>query len=104
MSIKLSDLALQDLEEVRRYTLKHWGREQWLRYYRGLVSAFEQIEQFPQLGRPRDLFLQGMRSVNYEKHIIFYAPIRAAGGAIVVLRILHQQQHLPALTYYEDIE
>ncbi|RWR29900.1 type II toxin-antitoxin system RelE/ParE family toxin [Sinirhodobacter populi] len=104
MAIRLSNLAMQDLEEVRQYTVKQWGREQWLRYYRGLVATFEQIEYSPNAGRSRDLFLPGMRSVGYGKHIVFYAPIEAAGGAIVVLRILHQKRHLPALIYYEDIE
>lgn len=104
MAIRLTDLARQDLEEVRRYTVERWGREQWLRYYRGLVAAFERIEQAPQSGRPRDLFRPGMRSISYGKHIIFYAPIKAAGGAVVVLRVLHQRRHLAALSYYEDIE
>ncbi|MFC0218857.1 type II toxin-antitoxin system RelE/ParE family toxin [Pseudochelatococcus lubricantis] len=104
MVIRLSNLAMQDLQEIRQYTVEQWGREQWLRYYRGLVTAFDQIERAPNAGRPRDLFLPGMRSVSYQKHIIFYAPIEAARGAIVVLRILHQKRHLPALTYYEDIE
>lgn len=104
MSIKLSDLALRDLDEIRQYTIRQWGREQWLRYYRGLVSAFEQIEHAPESGRPRDLFLPGMRSLSYGRHIIFYAPIRSAGGRTVILRILHQKRHLPALIYYEDIE
>lgn len=104
MAIRLSGLARQDLEEVRRYTIRQWGREQWLRYYRGLVSTFEQIEQSPQAGRPRDLFVPGMRSVSYGKHIIFYLPVKAAVDAVVVLRILHQRRHLPALVYYEDIE
>lgn len=103
MAIRLSNLAMQDLEEVRQYTVKQWGRGQWLRYYRGLVAAFEQIERLPNAGRPRDLFLPGMRSVSYGKHILFYAPIEAAGDAIVVLRILYQKRHLPALIYYEDI-
>ncbi|AFK53945.1 type II toxin-antitoxin system RelE/ParE family toxin [Tistrella mobilis] len=104
MSIKLSDLALRDLDEIRQYTIRQWGREQWLRYYRGLVSVFEQIEHAPEAGRPRDLFLPGMRSVGFGRHIIFYAPIRSAGGRTVILRILHQKRHLPALIYYEDIE
>ncbi|ABC21503.1 type II toxin-antitoxin system RelE/ParE family toxin [Rhodospirillum rubrum] len=104
MPITLSDLALKDLEEIRHYTVRQWGREQWLRYYRGLVSTFERIEQSPESGRSRDLFLPGLRSISYGKHSVFYAPIAAAGGAIVILRIVHQKRHLPALTYYEDIE
>lgn len=62
------------------------------------------MEQSPQAGRPRDLFAPRMRSVNCGKHIIFYMPTKAAGGAVVVLRILHQRRHLPALVYCEDIE
>lgn len=104
MAIKLSDLARQDLEDIRRYTIEAWGRDQWLKYYRGLVAALESIEVNPTIGRNRDLFRQGMRSIGYGKHIIFFAPIAAAGGAPVIIRVLHQKRHLPALSYYGDIE
>ena len=104
MAIKLSDLARQDLDDVRRYTIETWGRDQWLSYYRRLVTAFELIEVNPTAGRNRDLFRKGTRSINYEKHIIFFAPVEAAGGAPVILRILHQRRHLPALVYYEDLD
>jgi len=36
--IRLSRQARADLEEIRRYTVKTWGRAQWLRYYRGLAD------------------------------------------------------------------
>jgi toxin ParE1/3/4 len=72
MAIKLSNLALQDLEDIRRYTVESWGRDQWLKYYRGLVAAFEEIQTNPDRGRNRDLFYEGMLSCNYEKHVIFY--------------------------------
>lgn len=104
MALKLTDLARQDLEDIRTYTVERWGREQWLSYYRGLVRAFEQIETQPMSGRSRELFRKGMRSVNYGRHIIFFAPVAAAGGAPVVLRILHQRRYLPALVYYDDLD
>ena len=102
--MKLSHRARQDLEEIRTYTLERWGRAQWLDYYRGLVDMLEKIEASPMSGRSRDLFRKGMRSVNYGRHIIFFSTVEAAGGAPVVLRILHQRRHLPALVYYDDLD
>ncbi len=104
MTVKLSHLARQDLEDMRTYTLKRWGRAQWLDDYRGLVHALEAIETNPMSGRSRDLLRKGMRSVNYGRHIIFFSPFDAAGGAPVVLRILHQRRHLPAIVYYDDLD
>lgn len=104
MALKLTHLARRDLDEIRRYTVEQWGQEQWLTYYRGLVAVFERIEADPMTGRNRDLFLEGMRSVSYQRHIVFFAPIAAAGHAPVVLRILHQRRHLPAMVYYDGLE
>lgn len=104
MTLKLSHLARQDLEDIRAYTVKRWGRAQWLDYYRGLVDALEKIEANPMSGRSRDLFRKGMRSVNYGRHIIFFSPVDAASGEPVVLRILHQRRHLPAMVYYDDLD
>lgn len=104
MTIRLSRLARQDLEDIREYTLQHWGRDQWLRYYQGLVAAFERVSLDPMSGRSRALFGAGMRSLPCGKHLIFFAPIEAAGGAPVILRIVHQSRYLPALSYYDDLD
>ena len=103
MTIRLSRRARQDLDDIRRYTIETWGRAQWLIYYRGLVCAFEAIAGNPDGGRDRRLFAAGLRSVNYRRHVIFFARIDAAGGEPVILRIVHQRRHMPALVYYEDV-
>jgi len=104
MLLKLTHLARQDLDDIRSYTVERWGRAQWLTYYRGLVHTFEQIAVNPMAGRNRDLFRKGMRSISYGRHIIFFSPIDAAGGELVILRILHQRRHLPAMVYYDDLD
>ena len=104
MTIRLSRLARRDLDDIRRYTLETWGREQWVKYYRVLVSAFEGIMANPDAGRDRSLFAAGMRSVNYGRHVIFFARIATAGNAPVILRIVHQRRHMPALVYFEDLD
>ena len=104
MAIRLSRLAQRDLDEIRRYTVDTWGRAQWLKYYRGLVRAFEAISPDPDGGRDRSLFAAGLRSVNYGRRVIFFARIAAAGDAPVILRIVHQRRNMPALVYFEDLE
>lgn len=104
MSIKLSRQARGDLDDIRAYTIEIWGRDQWLQYYRGMVAAFERISASPMSGRSRDLFGPGMRSLTYQKHLIFFAPLSAAKGAPVILRIVHQSRYLPALAYYDDLD
>lgn len=104
MTIQLSKLARADLEEIRTYTVQTWGKDQWLTYYRQIVRAFERITAHPDAGRDRSLFVSGMQSINCEQHVIFYKCLDAAGGAPVVLRIIHQKRHMPALVYYDDLD
>ena len=104
MTIRLSRRARADLEDIRDYTIRIWGRAQWLRYYRGMVHAFEAISENPTAGQARDLFGEGMRSLPCGQHLIFFAPVKAAGGRPVILRIVHQRRYLPALDYYDDID
>jgi toxin ParE1/3/4 len=104
MAIQLSNRALADLEEIRLYTIENWGKAQWFSYYRQIVTAFERIAEKPELGKDRSLFVSGMRSINCERHVIFFKRLDAAGGAPVVLRIIHQSRNMPALVYYDDLD
>ena len=104
MTIRLSHLAQRDLDEIRRHTVDAWGRAQWLKYYRGLARAFEAIASDPDGGRDRSLFAAGLRSVNCGRHVIFFARVATAGNSPVILRIVHQRRHMPALVYFEDLE
>ncbi len=103
MTIRLSRLARRDLEEIRQYTVETWGRAQWLAYYRGLVRTFEAIVADPAGGRDRSLFAPGLRSLDYGRHVVFFARVAAAGGEAVILRIVHQRRNMQALVYFEDI-
>ena len=104
MTIRLSRLAQRDLDEIRRYTVDTWGRAQWLKYYHGLARALEAIASNPDGGRDRSLFAAGLRSANCGRHVIFFVRVATAGNAPVVLRIVHQRRHMPALVYFEDLE
>ena len=45
MTIRLSRPARRALDEIRRYTVETWGREQWLAYYRGLVGTLTNLAE-----------------------------------------------------------
>jgi len=101
---RLTRTARRDLEEIRKYTMARWGRDQWLKYFAGLSEAFERIASDPKSGRPRDRLHMDLRSLAFEKHVIFFKPIRHAGGAIVIVRIVHQRRDLSALSFTDDLE
>ena len=103
MTTRLSRLARRDPDDIRPYTVKTWGRKQWLTYFRGLVRAFEGIAADRDGGRDRSPFAAGLRSVNYRRHVTFSSRIAAAGGEPVIVRLVHQRRDMPALAYFEDI-
>ena len=103
MTLRLSRLARKDLDEIRRFTVDTWGRDQWLAHYRGLVRVLETITANPEGGRDRSLFAPGLRSLTYKRHVIFFARIAAAEGEPVILRIVHERRNMPALVYFEDL-
>lgn len=102
MDIRLTPLARRDLEDIRRFTVEIWGQDQWRRYFTGLVAAFEHATRDRKCGRPRDNLRYGMRSLDYQKHLIFFEPITHAGGETVILRVVHQRRDLAALVYHDD--
>ncbi len=104
ITVRLTLTAQRDLAQIRDFTTESWGAAQWRSYFLGLTHALETIAQNPNTGRPRDIIRTGLRSLSYESHLIFFRPVRHAGGAVVILRILHQRQNLAALQFMQDLE
>ncbi|MEO8244517.1 MAG: type II toxin-antitoxin system RelE/ParE family toxin [bacterium] len=104
MRAKLTPTARRDLDEVRKYTVARWGRPQWLRYFTGLSAAFERIAREPRCGLGRDVLQTGLRSLTVEQHVIFFHPIRHAGGAVIIVRIIHQRRNFAALSFAGDLD
>ena len=101
MAFRLSTAAEADLAGMRAFTLERWGREQWLAYRGGLVAAFERIAAEPGIGRRRDAFRPGMRSVPCGAHVVFY--LELDGGVIGIVRVLHARQNAAALRWSEGM-
>ena len=102
MSIRLSRSAQRDIAEIRTYTIKQWSRDNWLSYFSGVAAVFDKISENPNMGRPQDSLLEGMRSVTYQRHMIFYLPAHTRTERTAVLRVLHQRRNLAALRFSEN--
>ena len=104
MTVRLSLRALQDIEEIRAFTVERWGQDQWLRYFAALSSALERIAANPSCGRPRDLIRDGMRSLTFQRHLIFFQSARDLGGRVAILRVVYERRNFAALSYHDDLE
>ena len=104
MDIRLTLQAQSDLEDIRVFTIQTWGQDQWHRYFAGIVAMFDHITADKTCGRPRDALRPRMRSIDYQKHLIFFEPITHADGAVVILRIVHRRRDIAALSYHDDPE
>jgi len=104
MTVRLSRLALRDIEEIRTFTVQHWGRAQWLRYFAVLSAALDQIATDPSCGRPCALIRSGMRSLSVQRHVIFFAAPSEPGARVAILRIIHERRNFAALSYHDEIE
>ena len=95
---RLSKLARLDLMDIADYTVDTWGPEQAQRYLDSLEACFNRLAKAPRIGRPCDRIRPGYRSIEHEKHVIFY---RAGDDGIFISRVLHQRM-LPSEHLIED--
>ena len=91
MRLRLSRLALHDLEDIHGYTWDKWGEEQADRYASQIADALESIANAPERWRRRNVIHPECRDCLSGKHAILY---RIKDGQVEVSRILHAAMDL----------
>jgi len=95
MGFKLTLSALEDVENIARYTLENWNAAQGEKYLDKLDAGFQQLAENPKLGRYHDELKKGVYSFPIGSHLAFY---RIQENHIEILAILHKsmdaQRHL----------
>ena len=79
--------ALEDIEEIARYTQREWGARQREKYLKALFSRFGELARNPMVGLARDDIAPGVRSFRAGRHIVIYLPDR---GGVQIARVLHE--------------
>ena len=91
-SYRISEKAIQDLENIWLYTLETWSEAQADKYYGMIMAKIEFIIQNFDCGISRDYIKFGYRSIAVQSHLIFYR--RADDGIVEIVRILHQNMDI----------
>ncbi len=86
MRLRLSKLALLDLEDIHEYTWDQWGEEQAARYSALIADALETIAREPERWSLRNDIYPGFQVCLSGKLAILY---RSHGGQVEVSRVLH---------------
>ncbi len=88
-SYRLAPSAIDDLEDIWRYTAESWSVAQADRYTDDLARVFETIAALPTLARERPEFDPPVRIHTHESHLIIYLLV---DDQVVIVRLLGGRQ------------
>ena len=91
---RLTEPAIQDIEQIADYIARQSGLDQGERFLNKLDAKFVKIAQFPNLGRQRDEILPGLRSLPMDNYLILYMVI---GQDVEIFRVVSGYRDLSAL-------
>ncbi|MCB0691520.1 MAG: type II toxin-antitoxin system RelE/ParE family toxin [Saprospiraceae bacterium] len=90
-NFELSTLALEDLDNIWKYTVEQWSKEQANMYYNEIFSVIGKICENSNIGKTIDEIKKGHRRTNVKSHMIIY---KVKGKTIYIDRILHQKMDI----------
>ncbi len=89
---KLTNKAVDDLNEIWDYTADEWSEEQADKYYNMLLNSCQDIANNPNLGKNYDGIMTDLFGLKANRHIIFYRKTKSV--PIEITRILHGRMDL----------
>lgn len=91
LTLRITQVAGQDLDDLYSEGFTTWGEGQADRYYEGLPKRFERICENPMMYPAVDHIREGYRRSVYEKHSVYFAIV----GETVEIR---------AVVKYQDVD
>ncbi len=96
---KFTPEAKADLQQIIDESDRSFGKQQRLKYIRGLQEKAKKLAERPATGTKRDDMIVGLKSAQYVSHIIYYVQ---QNQGIAIIRILHKRmdakRHFPVKT------
>jgi len=90
LTLRIDPAADRDLADIDAYTQAQFGTRQAERYLRDMLHAFEQLQNYPYLGRVVE-DRPNLHRYGYGSHVIIYTPTRCE---LIVRRVLHGHMDL----------
>jgi toxin ParE1/3/4 len=86
--------AAADLLQIWHYGARHFSSDQADAHLRDIQNSAASLQRHPHLGRPRDEFVAGIRSIVVYPTCIFY---RVGKSAIEIVRVVDGRRNLAAI-------
>jgi len=83
-----SPLAKDDLKNIWHYSFKKWGEDKAVEYLLQLDAGIQRLISNPELGQSRATIRVGYRSLQINRHLVYY---RLQGQTIDIVRVLHER-------------
>ena len=95
MKLAWSNLSIQELREIRRYSIDRWGRDVALRYLQDVRDAAKRAAEDPYAAR---LLRGDLRIVRVRSHYLI-VHVNESISTVTIARLLHVamdiERHLP---------
>ena len=88
IEIVRSPLAENDLLDIWQYSYNKWGANKAGEYLLQLDSGMQGLANNPLLGKPREIVRPNYRSIQINRHVIYYKYQR---DVIDIIRVLHER-------------
>jgi len=90
MAYRISEKAVEDLENIWIYTFQTWSLRQADKYFNLLMDEIDYISEHPYKGKDYSHIKIGYFKAPFKRHVIFYK-INKNDNIIEIIRVLHQQ-------------
>jgi len=90
---RISQQAIEDLENIWFYTLKKWSRTQADRYYNLIIEEIEFVADNFMTGKSAEQTRKNYQVTKVKSHLIFYR--KTENNIIEIIRILHERMDIP---------
>ena len=89
---RISEKAIEDIENIWFFTYKKWSLKQADRYHRLIINEIEFIVDNYNLSKDVGYIRTGYRMSKVKSHLVFY---KMSGDDIIeIIRILHQNMDI----------
>lgn len=88
IEIVKSPLAETDLIAIWQYSYEKWGANKAGEYLLQLDSGMQELASNPLLGKSREIVRPKYRSIQINRHVIYY---KYQGNVIDIIRVLHER-------------
>ena len=89
---RISEQAINDLNDIWVYTFRKWSKEQADRYYDLIIAEIEFIADNYLMGKSAEQTRKNYRVTKIKSHLIFYRKVE--NETVEIVRVLHQRMDI----------